>query len=103
MIDHQAEILRIEKEKMAYEAMQKDLETDHWGEWVLVHDQELIGLFDTFQKAAAVARRRFGRGPYLIKRIGEGPLTLPPIVMFPGIAFGRHTSFLSRRHTVPAN
>ena len=85
----------IEKEIIAYDLMREELETNHKGEWVLVHDQELIGLFETFQKAAAVARRRFGRGPYLIKRIGEGPLTLPPIVMFPGIAFGRHTSFLS--------
>ena len=72
----------IEKEIIAYETMREDLEANHKGEWVLVHDQKLIGTYETFQKAAAVARKRFGRGPYLIRRIGEGPFRLPPALLF---------------------
>lgn len=72
----------IEKEIIAYDLMREELEADHKGEWVLVHDQQLIGTYATFQEAAAVATRRFGRGPYLIKKIGEGPLKLPSSVLF---------------------
>ena len=72
----------IEKEIIAYDLMREDLEANHLGEWVLVHDQELIGLFNTFQKAAAAARRRFGRGPYLIRKIGEGPVRLSSRIMY---------------------
>ena len=72
----------IEKEIIAYDLMRKDLEVNHLGEWVLVHDQQLIGTFETFQKAAVVASKRFGRGPYLIRKIGEGPLRLSSRVMY---------------------
>ncbi len=72
----------IEKEIIAYDLMREELEADHKGEWVLVHDQQLIGLFETFQKAAVVASKRFGRGPYLIRKIGEGPLRLSSRVMY---------------------
>ena len=72
----------IEKEIIAYDLMREELETKHHGEWVLAHDQKLIGLYKTFQEAANIATRRFGRGPYLIKKIGEGPLKLPSSVLF---------------------
>ena len=72
----------IEKEIIAYDLMREELEADHKGEWVLVHDQQLIGTYETLQKAASVATSRFGRGPYLIKKIGEGPLKLPSSVLF---------------------
>lgn len=82
MIDHNAEILKIEKEKMAYEAMQQDLEANHWGAWVVFHDMNFIGVYKSFHDASEVAVERFGRGPYLIKQVGEGPITLPPVVLF---------------------
>ena len=62
--------------------MRDDLEASHKGEWVLVHDQKLIDTYETFQKAAAVASRQFGRRPYLIRRIGEGPLRLSSSIMY---------------------
>ena len=62
----------------AYERMRDVLETDCFGKWVVVHDEELIGAFDTFNLAADDAIRRFGRGPYLIRRVGASPyVTLP--------------------------
>lgn len=72
----------IEKEIIAYDLMREELEAAHKGEWVLVHDQKLVGTYETFQKAASVATSKFGRGPYLIKKIGEGPLKLPSSVLF---------------------
>lgn len=67
----------LSKEIAAYERMRNDLELDHLGQWVVVHDEKLIGTYESFEKAAEEAVQRFGRGPYLIRQIGAPPLVLP--------------------------
>ena len=58
----------------AYERIQRQLEADHFGEWVVFHGCELFGVYDDSQTAAADAARNFGRGPYLIRKVGQGDL-----------------------------
>lgn len=70
------------KEIAAYERMRRELETDHLGKWVIVHDELLVGVYATFEEAAADAVQRFGRGPYLIREIGAAPMTLPASVLY---------------------
>ena len=70
------------KEIAAYERMRNELETDHLGKWVLVHDEALVGIYATFEEAAAEAVQQFGRGPYLIREIGAAPITLPASVLY---------------------
>jgi hypothetical protein len=53
------------------------------GEWVLIHDRDLIATFATFDKAAQHAVATFGRGPYLIRQVGASPIVLPSSVLFP--------------------
>ena len=67
----------LSKEITAYEGMRKELEVDFLGMWALVHEETLIGKFDSFEKAAEHAVANFGRGPYLIRQIGSPPVTLP--------------------------
>lgn len=64
------------KDIAAYEATQTELEARHFGKWVVLHDEKFIGAYDTFNAAAEIAVRRFGRGPYLIRRVGAPPPTL---------------------------
>ena len=66
----------------AYETMQQELESRHTGKWVVLHDRELVAVYDSFEDAAADAVSRFGRGPYLIRQIGAPPLTLSASVMY---------------------
>ena len=66
----------------AYENMRSDLEADQFGEWVVVHNEEIVGFYDSFEDAAAEAVERFGRGPYLIRQVGEAPITLPASVSY---------------------
>ena len=66
----------------AYDRMRDTLETEHFGRWVLIYNRELIDSFDDFQKAAEVAVERFGRGPYLIRKVGEGPISLPVSTLY---------------------
>ncbi|HXO26837.1 MAG TPA: hypothetical protein VOA80_05810 [Thermoanaerobaculia bacterium] len=71
----------LDTEIAAYEAMRGDLEAHRMGRWVLVHDRELAGEYDSFECAAEDAVSRFGRGPYLIRQVGAAALTLPVSVM----------------------
>ena len=66
----------------AYEAMQAELEAAHLGKWAVFHQRECVGIYDSFDDAARDAVSRFGRGPYLIRRIGSHTVTLPTSVMY---------------------
>ncbi len=70
------------KEIAAYQHMRSELEADHFGKWVLVHDETLEGIYETFEEAASDAVSRFGRGPYLITAVGASPITLPASVLY---------------------
>jgi hypothetical protein len=66
----------------AFDRMRSELETQHLGKWALVHDRELVAVFEEFDGAAIEAVRRFGRGPYLIRQIGAAPITLSAAVLY---------------------
>ena len=66
----------------AYKEMQEVLEVDYFGKWVIFYDGDLVDAYDSFEDAAEDAVRRFGRGPYLIRQVGQPPLTLPASVLF---------------------
>ena len=67
----------LDREYAVYNGMKRQLEDEHHLEWVVIHKDEFVGTFKDFEDAAEVAIRRFGRGPYLIKRIGAPPMVLP--------------------------
>ena len=66
----------------SYERMRSSLESAHLGEWVLIHDLQLVQVFPDFELAAGEAVRLFGRGPYLIRQVGAKAVSLPASVMF---------------------
>lgn len=72
----------LSEEIVAYESMQRSLEIDHFGKWVVIHNKELSGVFDSFENAAEDAVERFGSGPYLIREVGASSVTLPPSVLY---------------------
>ena len=72
----------LSEEIAAYEKIKSDLEAKALGKWAVVHDRNLVGIFDSFEGAAEEAATRFGRGPYLIRQIGAPPVTLPASVLY---------------------
>jgi hypothetical protein len=72
----------LEKEIAAFESSQQQLERDHLGKWVVIHEQEVVGIFDNFDAAASDAVRKFGHGPYLIRQIGAPPMVMPASAMY---------------------
>ena len=59
----------LKSELEAYERMRATLEAKYTDEWVVVHGDELIGVYRDFNDAAREAGQRFGRGPYLIRQV----------------------------------
>ncbi len=72
----------LSEEIAAYETFRSDLEAKSLGQWALVHDRKLVGVFPSFEKAAETAATQFGRGPYLIRQIGAPPITLPASALY---------------------
>lgn len=72
----------IKQEIDAYNRMREDLEARLMGQWVLIHDGELVANYETFDAAAEEAVRKFGRGPYLIRKVGSPSVSLPASVMY---------------------
>jgi hypothetical protein len=72
----------LDNEIAAYEKIRNDLEANFMGKWVLIHDGELIGTFESFDAAANDAVVKFGRGPYLIRQVGASSVTLPASVAY---------------------
>ena len=82
MSDETQAAIGLKGEMAAYEQMREGLELEHFGEWVVVHGGKLIGTYEDFQEAPGTAVERFGRGPYLLKRIGEPPLRMPASLLY---------------------
>ena len=79
----------IDSEIAAYDAMKGQLEATCLDKWVVIHGGIVAGVFDEFEKAAADAVARFGRGPYLIRQVGQKPTVLPASVVYSSSSHGR--------------
>lgn len=75
----------LDSEIAAYEKVREELELNHLGKWVVFHDEQPAGLYDSFEAAAWDAISRFGRGPYLIRQIGAPNLVLPSSIILNSI------------------
>ncbi len=73
---------KLSEEIAAYERRRGELEMDYLGKWVVFHDEELVGTYETFEAAAEAAVERFGRGPYLIRQVGAPPIQLPASILY---------------------
>ena len=80
---------RLVQESALYEAKKEEWEKEHFMEWVVIHGTELVGFYEDFQLAATTAIQLYGRGPYLIQRIGEPKRPLP-ISLFMGTKYAAH-------------
>ena len=54
----------------AYGRIQEHLELQHRGDWVVVHNRKLAGVYSSYEEAHKKALGRFGPGPYLIAEVG---------------------------------
>ena len=62
-------VMELAPELETYEQHRERLIASDLGRWVLVHDSELAGVFDTQDDAIGEGYRRFGNVPFLVKEI----------------------------------
>lgn len=58
------------KEIAAFEGMKADLQQHYNGKFVVFHNGQLQGSFDSFDNAAREALKRFRDSPFLIRQVG---------------------------------
>jgi hypothetical protein len=71
----------LDVELSAFKTQLFDLESLHFGKWVVFHGLHCAGVYDEFESAAVDAIKRFGVGPYLIRQVGAPPISLPVCIV----------------------
>ena len=71
------ELATLDENIEAYERRRDEMEAKYRDQWVVFVDGEFVDAFDDFQEAAMMAIRRWGKGPYLIRLVGEEPRVIP--------------------------
>jgi len=74
--------MALEREIAAFEKRRTDLEQTYPQKFVVFHDDDFVGAWDTLDAAAGEAIMRFGAGPYLIRQVGAPRPSLPASVLF---------------------
>lgn len=60
----------------AYTRRRAEFEAQYPQQWVVFHHGQFEGVFPDYESAATSAVDRFDAGPYLIRQVGAGPISL---------------------------
>jgi hypothetical protein len=66
----------LETERKYYDAHKAEWLRTHAGRFVVVKDEQLIGVYDTLDEALQAGAAEFGLVPFLVRRVGEGEQTV---------------------------
>jgi hypothetical protein len=78
--------IQFAQELVTYERHRAALESEHPGQFAVIHQHEVTAVFEDEQKALAEASRRFGFGKFLLMEIGD------PVYSFPNCVLPRTTA-----------
>ena len=67
---------QLEKNRVAYKAIKEKMETDHFGRVALLHDGEIVEIYNDNGDAYTIGCEKFGLGNFSIENIGEPPISL---------------------------
>ena len=74
----------LEEEIGYYEENLEDLENNHADHFVLIKGRELVAVGKEEEKVVAEGIRRYGQGPFLVRKVGEHT----KVLNFPRLAIG---------------
>lgn len=78
----QGKIADLDENIEAYEGQREELEKYYKGKYIIFYNKERVGTFDSFNFTARNAISRFGRGPYLIRQVGQGEIRPSSAIIF---------------------
>ena len=67
---------QLDKNRRAYDAVKDDLESEHFGRVALLHDGEVVAIYNDSVDAYSIGREKYGMGNFSIAKIGEAPISL---------------------------
>ena len=67
---------QLKKNRDAYNAIKEEMEAEHFGRAALLHDGEIVEIYNDSGDAYAIGCDKFGLGNFSIEKIGEPPISL---------------------------
>ena len=67
---------QVQKNREAYEKLRDKLESEHLGRYALMHDGEIIDIYNDSGDAYSIGCDKFGLGNFTIEKVGERPISL---------------------------
>lgn len=80
--EKKSQVATLKENIEAYESQREEMEEHYKGKYVVFYNRKKVDSFDSFDAAAREAVRLFGRGPYLIRKVGQEKVRLSSSVMF---------------------
>lgn len=74
----------LEKNWAAFKAQEESLRTENLGRTVLLHDGEIVQIYNDSGDAYSIGCEKFGLGKFSIQTIGEKPRSLGILTMHIG-------------------
>jgi len=72
----------LDQELATYAREREHLEREHRDKFVLIHRDDVVGVYDTFDTAADEGIRRFGKEPFMVRQVGRDTTKLSPAVLY---------------------
>lgn len=72
---------QLEKNRAVYNAIKDEMEAEHFGRAALLHDGEVVEIYNDSGDAYAIGCEKFGLGNFSIENIGEPPISLGVFTM----------------------
>ena len=79
-----------------YDEHARELLLAYPNRFLLIHGDELIGTYESHAEAVADGVRRYGRGPFLVRRTGDEELVLTAPALTLGLLQCRQMTLLGR-------
>ena len=73
---------QLDRNQAAYEAMRVDMEDKHFGRVVLMHDGEIVEVYNDSGDAYKIGCEKYGLGNFSLVNVGERPINLGFFTMF---------------------
>lgn len=74
----------LDKERNFYNEKREELVSQHLGKFVLIKEEEVVGVYNKIEEALAEGARRFGMQPFLVRQISqpaENEINIPALTL----------------------
>ena len=74
---HEPEVIaELNKNQEAFDRVQEEMEREHWGRTVLMHNGEVVSIYNDYGDAYSIACFMYGLGKFSLHVVGQQPVDL---------------------------